>query len=205
MTGFFARSFVLTLPRLRERANNTFDHLRFAGIDAEPFYGFDGPAAGLRTENSYELDNPGTGYRIGPKTLSMYLGHAALWRALLAWKCPHALIMEDDARFQKDWREHYDFAMPALPDDWDILYLGSCCCVGKEGVEKVSGHLHRVRQAFCTHAYAVALKALPTLMEACEKVYAPVDIAMSLHALPKLNAFAFLPRLAFQYATTIEP
>jgi GR25 family glycosyltransferase involved in LPS biosynthesis len=175
-------------------------------ISAEPFFGFDGGVTGLRTEHTYEIDNPGTNYRIGPKTVSLYLGHLAMWRMCEHLEGDSFLILEDDVRFKPDWEEHFEFALPALPNDWDLLYLGSCCCMGHgNNPVQVSGHLHKVDYALCTHAYAVRKKALPILRWECEKIYAGVDIAMCLHGIPRLNAYAFLPRLADQFETEIAP
>lgn len=196
---------MLTIRRNVQKANATLDHLRFAGIDAEPFYGLDGEVTGLDTKWTYERDHPGTGYKIGPKTVSMYLGHYMFWKVCEYMEGDSFLVLEDDVRFTRDWKEHFDFAMPALPPDWDLLYIGSCCCMGHPGIEKVSGHLHRVQHAQCTHAYAIRKKAAPILLEACQKVYAGVDIAMCLHGIPKLNTYAFLPRLANQHETMIAP
>ncbi len=201
---FFDRSFVLTIARLRERASLTFDHLRQAGVEATAFTGFDA-SNGLKTELSYELDHPGTGYRIGPKTVAIYLGHVALWRAIAVLPVANALILEDDVRLTPDWRERFDSAIPSLPPDWDMVYLGSCCCLEHDGVERVSGHLHRIRYGLCTHAYAIAQKAIPVMIQECERVDAPVDIAVCVRAMPRLNVYAFLPRLAFQNETVIPP
>lgn len=200
----FARYFLLTIKRNQRKAQHTLDHLRFAGIVPEVFYGLDGEVTGLETKHTYELDNPGTGYKIGPKTVSMYLGHMMVWKACEFLNGDAFMIMEDDARFTPDWKAHFDFAIPALPANWDLLYLGSCCVQGTNP-KQISGHLHKVTHALCTHCYAIRKKAIPTLVDACEKVYAGVDIAMSLHAIPKLNTFAFLPRIVDQFQTEISP
>ena len=192
----------LNAPHSRTR--KTLDHLSAMGINAEPFLGFDGSVTGLRTEHTYELDHPGTNYRIGPKTVNMYLGHLMMWRVCEYLDGDSFLFLEDDVRFKPDWREHFDFAIPSLPVDWDLLYIGSCCCGGSP-VTQISGHLNRVNHALCTHAYAVRKKAFPTIRKACDKVYAGIDIALCLHAIPELNTFAFLPRLADQFETDIAP
>ena len=204
----FARTFILTLEKTlnepHSRTRKTLDHLNAVGINAEPFIGFDGSVTGLLTSHTYELDHPGTNYRIGPKTVNMYLGHMAMWRVCEYLDGDSFLFLEDDVRFKLDWREHFNFALPALPQDWDLLYIGSCCCEGTEK-QQISGHLNKVSHVLCTHAYAVRKKALKPLQKACEKVYAGIDIAMCLHAIPNMNAFAFLPRLADQFETEIAP
>lgn len=205
LTGWFDRAFVLTTRNAyKDRISATMDHLRNEDIGAEEFIGFDGTVTGLKTDHTYELDHPGTNYRIGAKTVSMYLGHLCLWKVAEYISGDSFLFMEDDVRFNPGWKEHWEFAVPALPSDWDLLYLGSCCCMDKPR-QRISGQLYKVGYALCTHAYGVRKKALPKLLEACEKVYAGVDVAMCLHAIPILNTYAFLPRLADQHKTNILP
>jgi GR25 family glycosyltransferase involved in LPS biosynthesis len=210
MTLPFDRTFMLALDRdikaPHSRTHKTLDHLNAAGISAEIFPGFDGGITGLTTNHTYEIDNPGTNYRIGPRTISLYLGHLAMWRMCEFLEGDSFLILEDDVRFNPGWEEHFAFAFPALPIDWDLLYIGSCCAQGHgHHPRQVSGHLHQVGYALCTHAYAVRKKALPVLRQACEKIYAGVDIAMCLHGIPQLKTYAFLPRLADQFETEIAP
>lgn len=201
----FDKTFMLTLPRAAHgRAKDTLDHLRFHGIDPELFTGLDGETCGLETKWTYELDHPGTGYKIGPKTVSMYLNHLMIWKVCKYIPGDAFLILEDDARFNPDWKEHFDFALPHLPADWDLLYIGSCCAQDKRPAQ-VKGHLHRVSYALCTHCYAIRKKAIDVLFDACAKIYAGVDIAMCLHAIPTLQTYAFLPRLVQQHNTVIAP
>lgn len=202
----FDRTFMLTTARSlnspHSRTAITLDHLRAEGIEVEPFLSMDGQISGLQTIHTYDIDHPGTNYRIGPKTISMFIGHLMMWKVCQYISGESFLFLEDDVRFKPDWREHFNFAMPALPADWDLLYIGSCCCQDKNP-QRVSGHLHRVSYALCTHAYALSRKALPVIEQACQKVYAGIDIAMCLHGIPQLQAYAFLPRLADQFETVI--
>jgi hypothetical protein len=204
----FSRVLLLTLAKSlngpHSRTQKTLDHLRAMEIPAEPFIGFDGEETGLLTTHTYEIDNPGTNYRIGGKTVNMYLGHLMMWRVCEFLEGDSFLFLEDDVRFRPDWREHFDFALPSLPKTWDLLFIGSCCCQGK-GARQVSGHLHRVSYALCTHAYAIRKKALRRVQEVCQRIYAGIDIAICLHAIPELETYAFLPRLADQHETDIAP
>ena len=219
MTLPFDRTFMLTLKEDRDSGSTfpdapkgstltkTLEHLDEVGFPRpELFPGFDGRYTGLHTEHPFEYDHPGTGFNIGPKLVNLALGHIVMWRMCEFLDGDSFLILEDDVRFKPDWEAHFKFALPALPDDWDLLYVGSCCAQGYgHHPRPVSGQLHQVGYALCTHAYAVRKKALPILREATDKVYAAVDIAMCLHGIPKLKTYAFLPRLADQFETNIAP
>lgn len=205
MTGPFHRSYLLTLKRSSERCNETMAHLKDNGLVPEIVFGLDGEITGLRTEHTYEVDHPGSNYHIGQKTVSMHLSHIMMWQiALYQQDAETFLFMEDDVRFEANWREKTDEALTHMPHDWDMLYVGSCCVADKYPV-LVSGSLYKVKGALCCHAYAVRRKALPFLYDTCQRVYAGVDIALALDCAPHLNCYVIFPRVANQHNTEIIP
>lgn len=203
----FDRALILASTRRRFYRNKlavTLELLKCDGVNPEIVSGIDFAISGLRTKLKYECDHPGSGYVMGAKTVAIFLGH------LIAWQiCKHDpansqsfLIMEDDVRFRDGWVGKLLDGAKYLPPDWDIVYLGSCCCEGRP-VGCVNQDLFSVSFAMCHHAYMISRKAIPVLLDSCRQVYAPVDIAVCKHALPKLKAFAFLPRLADQLNTEL--
>lgn len=200
----FDRELILTIPTNKERFATTQAHLKERGIHPEPFYGFDSSVTGLETTWKYEVDNPRTGYRMGPRTTNLYLSHYVMWKCMLYTSADSVLIMEDDVRFDEDWRDHMASALLNLPFDWDILYVGSCCC-DERPKEQIRNRLYKTSFALCTHAYAVRRKALPVLLEKCNRFWSGVDIEMVMLALPYLKSFAILPRIAHQHNTIIAP
>jgi GR25 family glycosyltransferase involved in LPS biosynthesis len=50
----------------------------------------------------------------------------------------------------------------------------------------------------CTHCYVVRKKALKTLIETNEKIYAPIDLQMYFNSKHHLNCFTIFPRVADQ-------
>lgn len=200
----FDREWILTIDRNKDRFNATMAHLQEQGIFPEPFYGFDAEVTGLETKWKYEVDNPRTGYRMGPRTSNLYLSHYVMWKCATYATGDSFLFLEDDVRFDSDWRGHMASAMHNLPQDWDILYVGSCCCEDRPK-EQVKNRLWRTNFALCTHAYAVRKKALPILLERCKRFWSGVDIEMLIYALPHLKSYAILPRVAHQFGTVISP
>ena len=141
---------------------------------------------------------------MGKKQVNLHLSHYMLWAAMLHFPEDEFLVLEDDCKFNDDWKQKYDDARSVLPDDWGILYLGSCCaydkpqyCVGK--------NLYAVKFPLCTHSYSVRKKALPMMLEKCMKVYAPVDIALALDVCPFVPTYTIIPRIADQYDTMLPP
>lgn len=200
----FDRHWILTIERNAKKFGETMAHLRERGIDAEKFDGFDADVTGLETRWKYEVDNPRTGYKMGPRTSNLYLSHYAMWKCATYATGDSFLILEDDVRFDEDWRDHMASALHNLPQDWDMLYIGSCCCEDRPK-EQIRNRLYRVEMALCTHAYAVRRKALPVLLDKCKKFWSGIDIEIAVYATPHLNTYAILPRIASQWNTVISP
>lgn len=198
----FDRAFILTSKKNARRLHYTLNHLERVGLAPEAFTGMDGIESGLRTVWTYEVDYPGMFHRIDGKYVCIQLAHLTVWNIFLYSEGDVFLIVEDDVRFSKDWREQVESAMAHLPPDWHMLYLGSCC-VERYTSTHVYRRLYKVIRCLCTHAYVVHRRALKTLIEKCEKVYTKIDIAITLDAMPFLNCFAILPRVASQYKTEL--
>jgi len=197
------RGFVLTVGTTpSKRASDTMDHLREAGVPAELFTGWSGAVTGMVATHTYEVDNPGSGYVIGPKTANMYMGHVAMWRTALHCDGDSFLFMEDDVRFTSDWKRIMDDSDASLPADWDLAFPGSCCTQGRPKTH-LSGRLYRIGFAMCCHAYMIRRKALKSMIEWCERVDSPIDAAITLQCIPKLVTVAYIPRIADQPGTEI--
>lgn len=202
------RTFLLTTPSNSVKAAVTIQHLVDSGIlQVEIFHGMDASVSGLdHTQWTYEIDHPGSDYRINAKHINMVLSYLMLWKVMSYQSDDAFVVLEDDVRFDPDWRLHFDEAMTHLPDDWDLLYIGNCCSDGRmENNRTVWGRLARVGHILCTHAIAIRKKALPILIEGCSKIFSPIDLAISLNCADRLNCYAILPRIAHQHETFLSP
>jgi glycosyl transferase family 25 len=184
----------------------THEHLAERGVDARFFYGIHGSRLGLRTTLPYERDHPGTGFIIGPSVVGCWLSHRALWSALMLSDDDATIVIEDDAVFPEDWRARLEQALSDVPEDWDMLYIGSCCADDKPRTH-VRGVIHEVRFPLCTHGYVVRRKALETLIRTTDEArcYAPIDVSLFDHSLPHLRCYTMLPRLLEQHGTVLPP
>ena len=185
-------------------ADQTANLLKQQGWDVNLFEGFDNVNKwSLETNHTYEIDQPGTGYKIVRELVGIVMAHWILWRSLEAFgKDDYYHIMEDDVRLKENWRHDMERAMTHLPDDWDLLYTGSCC-KKPEAETHVAENLYR-GAGLCTHWYTVRHKALKTLIETNSAAWGPVDIQMQVASAPKLKTYTILPRLADQEGRNIE-
>ena len=180
-------------------------HFMERGVNAQFFYGIHAPKLGIEATLPYEFDNPGSGFKIAAKPTGCWLSHRALWAACLLLPDELFFIVEDDAKFPEDWQPRVEQAIRDA-GDFDILYVGSCCTDDKPAVH-ISGDVYDVRWPLCTHGYIVRRAALPVLIETQDAagLYAPIDISMLFHSLPKLKTRVVKPRILDQFNTEIAP
>lgn len=195
--GTHATGQVASLSRTRQ-------HFADRGVDATFFYGLHASKLGIDTTLTYEVDVPGSGFKMGAKPTGCWLSHRALWAACLLVQDDEFLILEEDAKFPEDWRARYEAARAALPADWDALFLGSCCTAGRPS-RHVAGEVYEVRWPMCLQAYLVRRRALETMIRTQDesRCYGPVDITLTFHTWPKLRVYTVLPRIVEQFDTDI--
>lgn len=180
-------------------------HLSQAGItDYRVFTGVNGAKSGLKASIPYEIDNPGSGHLIGPKHVGCSLSHWMLWGALEFDRSDDDfwMIVEDDVVFRDTWRQRVEKAIKTVPDDWDMIYPGSCCSNGRRGKEVGDGLFEGI--PLCTHCYIVRRKALKKLIETNEEVWAPIDLQIYFKSAHLLKSYILFPRVADQHGTTLN-
>ncbi len=204
LAGYNIRPFVVVLQEMPEKEAFIQSHFKSVGIEAEPFNGISAAVSGLVTEHTYEIDNPGSGWKIGAKPVATWLSFYMLWSAMNLLPESHFWQLEWDCQFPADWRPRVEAALRDTPPDFDLLYIGSCCA--QDRVKRhIKGNVYEVHYPQCGHCVIIAKKALPVLLRTQRKVYAPLDISLTFHSLPLLKVYTVLPRIANQFGTIIPP
>jgi len=198
------RPFVMVVQEFPEKTEFIQRHLRSVGIEAEEFPCISAVESGLETTHKYEADNPGSGYRIGPKPTSLCVSFQMFWTAAMFMPDDYFFFIEWDAQFNLDWRERSEQAIRDTPADFDFLFLGSCCCKDRPQ-RHIQGQVYEVKYPMCNHAQIIAKKAMGTLLRTQRRIYAPADISLANHAFPHLKVYTLLPRCVNQFATIIPP
>lgn len=201
------KTFLITCPELGDKALETATHLGLRGIVPEIVDGIHGETFGLLPSRPYNEDRPGAGHLTPISQVGLTLSHYMVWNI-----CFHQdkngddyerfLILEDDAKFPADWRDRLDTAMQDLPADWDIFLIGNSNTEDKEK-KHFCGDVWEVKYPFCTHAYIVRRKALPTLIAKCRDATMKIDLLMIKEAYPLLSVYTMLPRLVEQRGTDL--
>jgi len=189
------------------------EHLRakeyFAsqGLDVYYVEGIHAQKWGIQGRHIYLLDNrPEQQYYIGDGKVGCFLSWYLLYHICKVMPYSHYLILESDCRFKEGWKERLDEQLKNVPDDFDFLFVGSCCAKDKEPV-RVAGDVYeftyRGEEKWdwypqCGYCYVIAQKAMQTLIDTQRDVANPVDISLIKYAFPKLKVYAILPRLSDQ-------
>ena len=198
------RAFVLTVQEFPERTEEIQAHFRDFGVEAENFNCISAADSGLRTDHLYEIDNPGSGWKIPPKHVANWVSQYMLWSAMLYMPETHFLQLEWDSMFAPDWRQRTEEALSNTPKDFDVLFIGSCCTMDKP-MTKIAGQVWDVRYPMCSHGLIIAKKALPVFLRTQRKIYSNMDIATKDHTFHHLKVFTVLPAIVTQKNTELVP
>jgi len=114
------------------------------------------------------------------------LSHLALWMQLANEKedIHNYLILEDDARLNKDWRARWEkiYSHDCMPADWDVVYLGGILPPNKAGfaqmIEPVNKYVARIKKNtsfgqnepdrymhFCAYAYVLSRRGAIKILD----------------------------------------
>lgn len=198
------KHFTITLPETPDRTEKAKAHFKERGVVTEFFDGINAEVAGLSTEHTYEIDNPGTNFRMGYKPTGIWLSHWMLWKAFTLLPDQHFMVTEIDVQFPVDWHIRTEHAIKDVPADFDMLFLGSCCCKGRPQ-KHIKGEVWEVKWPACNHCYIIAQKALP-LMLSMRKIYGPIDLQPMIDGVyAKMKVYTVLPTIMTQFNTETPP
>ena len=199
------RPFCLSLLETPGTIERAAAHFRERGIVGVEFiWGINGPLCGLATANTYDVDHPGTGFRIGSKLTGIYLGWYLAWSVLNFLPDSHFLVFEQDADLHPNFKARMEQALRDVPADFDWLALGHCCTANKPKTH-IAGEVYDLRYPMCNQATVIAKKALPHILRTQRRLYGPQDCTLILDTFPALKVYTVLPRMADQLNTVLTP
>jgi hypothetical protein len=201
-------TFIVSLPE-GSREKECVKYMESFGIKAVPIYGFRASNCGISTEY-YNSKDKG---RMQVKSIVAGLSHFSVWSAI-KWavesgaypKDQPFLIVEDDCKFESEnWKEQLTQELDHVPEDWQVIYVGSCCASPYEENKHIGGNVYRLTQGMCTHCYYVNYSGACDLMKTNQKVWCPIDIQMLVDSIPHMKFYGILPRLAYQDGANLHP
>jgi len=183
-------------PGFRRDVQDARDHFDKRGIDAVFFWGLSASKLGLVATKPSTLGAAGI---LKPHRVGVWIGQRAMWAACLLLPDEPVLLLEDDARFPEDWQTKVDEVFEHVPDDWQMLFIGSCC-TSTWPKTHISGPVYEVHWPVCLHAYFVRNRAVleRLVVNADDRsIHDPIDLTTK-HAMQKLRVYTVLPRIVEQ-------
>lgn len=169
--SIFKQAILINLDRRQDRLEQFDTQAKALGIDYERF-------------QAIESTDP---------ILGCKLSHIA---ALMKCKGDSIFIFEDDSMFVDNFQEELDKSLAALPDDWEMAYLGAHILK----TEPVNDRWRRSIECSSTHAYVVKSHIVTKLVERALEHKGHVDVAYAtLHN--EIKAYIARPTLVYQGAS----
>ena len=99
----------------------------------------------------------------------------------------------DDVVFDPSFCEKFPVFVRGLPADWDMVFLGA---LHREDPDPVAENVVRIRQAYCTHAYALRDSIFDTFIAANDGSLNQVDVTNGMLQ-SSHNCYGFAPNLVW--------
>jgi GR25 family glycosyltransferase involved in LPS biosynthesis len=144
------------------------------------------------------------------------LSHLSIWTKILQEKEDLFMILEDDVRFHKGWKEKWGLARSHIPKDADLLYLGGILPPNESALSTVLKPINEYWSAiqpntlftptplpifhFCTYSYVLtksgAQKLLQFLIQSEQKLFLACDHLL-MHPSLSLTKYVAQPLLTY--------
>lgn len=122
--------------------------------------------------------------------------HAGIFHLIAHHGWDSVLVLEDDFEIlHDDFLERFAAAIPFIPKDWDILYLGAH--YGEVPTERINQFVVRAGYIKTTSSYAIRGRHARTMAPIIGQCSGPDDILSGYN--PHVNAYVLHPRLIGQY------
>jgi GR25 family glycosyltransferase involved in LPS biosynthesis len=190
---------MLYLPEadFSERMELGRQHFRENGLNMHEVWGVHSDNFGIRGTHPYLGDDPNRTIPQGQKDIGSVLSHYIIYNVINAMSGEYFWITEDDARFVDGWREKLNQALQDVPQDFDVLFTGSCCTCNLQK-KHIAGSIFEVKYPLCGHSYIVHKRAIGLFLSTQRDTGIPTDIQLKQKAFSHLKVFTILPRLAGQ-------
>lgn len=197
------RVFVITDPEDSPRWTQVQRECEREGLEIARVNAFMGNRWGIYTSIEYREDYSDVFYKIAPSSIGCTVSHWMLWGICSLFPDPYFVVLEDDVTLYPGFWKKTQEAISRLPEDWDMLYLGSCCYRDKIE-ESLGGGVYRITNPMCTHAYAVNSKTLRSLILEQQRAHMPIDIQLIKKSHSNKKIFTMAPRIAGQWSGFIS-
>ena len=107
--------------------------------------------------------------------ISLSMKHFAALRDAVFNNYQNVVIFEDDIILCDDFDSKLDSYLDQLPEDYDILWIGTCCDLHAPQTDTKSNVYLNLHGSRCTHAYVISQKGCKKILENSHKISKPID------------------------------
>jgi len=138
------------------------------------------PAAKAVCQGQYTY-YPNAGKMVTIPELSLYLKHKYAFEQQLEHNYNRILLLEDDALLPPDFDVFFNKCIAEFDQlDADLLFLGSCCDIHVENINKDRMvYLNENQLTRCAHAYVVDIRCTRKILEHLHPINWPIDFKLN--------------------------
>lgn len=194
---FFDNVYCINLERRLDRRTEVLEELEKHAISGELVEAVDGQ---LYDFSEYpHVFSSGTGHDLEHGGICKNIAglaktHELILKDAIGMGYDRVLILEDDVEFDEDLSSKFNKVVAELPEDWDMLYLGSQNFIDLP--KPYSTLLGKTCNTLGLHAVGINSSAYQTLLDSIDFKY-PVDINYMEKA-NSMNSFVVLEQIAWQ-------
>lgn len=203
LNDFFSKIYCINLDKRTDKYVDCLIEFEKMNIDVQRVSAVDGRA----------IPVPPTGW--SPGNYGLVLTNIQIYKDAIAHDYKCILILEDDVMFINDFYKHFFEKITALPDDWDLLYLGGNnifragkfnlvtgdkdFVVTQDTYRSLNHELATTNLTYTTHAVGINSKFFGNVMKyTTTNITEPIDNIYVKAQQDGFKTYTFLPSLALQ-------
>lgn len=115
------------------------------------------------------------GKKLSVAEISLVMKHYYAFQDTVSNNYDNVVVFEDDIILCEDFGKKIDSYINQLPDDYDILWIGTCCNLHSPQLNpNLNVYLNR-HGSRCTHAYVISSQGCKKLLDFFHNIYQPID------------------------------
>lgn len=115
------------------------------------------------------------GKKLSKAEISLVMKHYYAFQDTVSNNYDNVVVFEDDIILCEDFDKKLDMYINQLPDDYDILWIGTCCNLHSPQLNpNLNVYLNR-HGSRCTHAYVISRQGCQKLLDFFHNIYQPID------------------------------
>lgn len=170
--------FLCHYTKLSDRKEDVNNQLKNHSIEPEWILDYDQESIDFETIGeiySNILSEKFLGRRLRNSEISLILKHEECLRRIVENNYRNSVIFEDDIVLCNDFVNKLDVYTLQLPQDYDLLWIGTCCNLQHSPIEHKKFVYQNMRGSRCTHAFLISLECAKKILKEMKYVYFPSD------------------------------